>query len=68
MTTKERYLLQLTNIVKSLSEQYYMSHDEYYAIVNSLLHEIENGDYSDDYVAGFMNALHSVSEFFDDKA
>lgn len=68
MTTKERYLLQVTNIVKSLTEQYYMSQDEYYGIANMLLNEFDEGVYNSDYIAGFADALRKVSEFFDDKA
>lgn len=68
MTTKERYLSQVANVVKSLSEQYYMGQDEYYGIANSLLNEFEEGVYNNDYIAGFTDALRKVSEFFDDKA
>lgn len=64
MTIKERYLSQLKNVVKSLNEQYYMSSDEYDGIANSLLHEVEMGDYSDDYIIGFAAALRKVAEFF----
>ena len=67
MTTKERYLSQLENVIKSLNEQYYMTEDEYYGRANSLLHEVEMGSYSDDYLWGFADALRKVSEFFDDK-
>ena len=68
MTTKERYLSQVANVVKSLTEQYYMSHDEYYGIAHSLLNEIQAGYYPDDYVFGFTDALGKVGKYFDDKA
>ena len=67
MTTKERYFSQIENVIKSLNEQYYMTEDEYYKIANGVLHEAEMGDYSDDYLWGFADALRKVSEFFDDK-
>lgn len=67
MTTKQRYLSQLATVVKALNEQYYMSCDEYDGIANSLLHEVEMGSYSDDYIFGFADALRKVGEFFDDK-
>ena len=67
MTTKERYLSQIKNVIKSLNEQYYMTEDEYDKIANGLLHEAEMVSYSDDYLWGFADALRKVGEFFDDK-
>lgn len=68
MSIKEKYLSQLTNVVKSLNEQYYMSHDEYFKIANKLLHDVQMGSYRDDYIFGFSDALRKVGEFFKDKA
>lgn len=68
MSIKERYLSQLTNVIKSLNEQYYMSHDEYFGIAKSLLNGIQMRSHSDDYIFGFSDALSKIGEFFKDKA
>lgn len=68
MTTRERYLSQVTNVIKSLTEQYYMGNDEYFGIANSLFNDLKKGVYSDDYIYGYTDALRKVGEFFNDKA
>lgn len=67
MITEERYLTQITNVIKSLNEQYYMTHDEYFGIAKSLLNGVQMRSHSDDYIFGFSDALSKIGEFFKNK-
>lgn len=67
MFNEENYFKQVINVIRALNSQYYMTYNEYSALVVALLEEVQRHGCSPEYLQGFMCATAKIDEYFDKK-